>query len=165
MEFVLGEASAVVVAAHRAGQQIKLALDNLRLGAARAALLPVLLDRLAMHPQRSCERLDRREQALLKSRDQQAGGSLLAFRLAAQSFLAEFTIFVEQLGQSQLRGVFRQSGDVDLHDFACWKAALNLADIILQTANHGFVAMFSRYRNATTEALGIEDFQQGGETI
>ena len=45
------------------------------------------------------------------------------------------------------------------------KAALDLADVVFQAANHHFVKHLLIDRNASAKTLRIEDFQQGGETI
>ena len=154
-KFLLGECGPVVVAADAVGDSRS--NGSHRVGAARsfAGRFPLPLDRPAMDAQRAGERLDRGEQSLLQPGDQQAGGGLLAFasRRSSRCF-AQLAVLVEQRGQAQLGGVGRQAVDVDLHDAALGEAALNLAEVLLEPADHDVVEhlLLRRARRGRTAA-------------
>ena len=129
-------------------------------------LLPTTLDGLAMHLEAARERLDGRQQPLLQPDDEQTGrGPRLAGR-ARVPLLTRRAIFVEQTGQLQLGCIFRKAGDLHPLDVPFRKPALDLAEILLQAADHHVVEDTpAAHRDAAREAIRIEQLQQRGEAV
>ena len=127
------------------------------------------LHRLAVDPESSGKGFDRGEEPLLEARDEQGGGRLLAFGLGLEPLLAQLAVLVEQDGELQLGGIGGKAVDVDLPDNAFRKAALDGAEVLLQAADHDIVEQSSAFLtldgNPPDEALGVEDFEEGGEAV
>ena len=102
---------------------------------------------------------------MLKARDQQTGRGLLAFGLPGKALFAQRAVFVQQGRKAKFGGIGRQTGDVELDDVAFREAALDLADVVLEAANHHIVEHLFLGLDTAAESLGIEDFQQGRETV
>ena len=139
LDLLFGEGGPIVVVVGALGEEP--GRCRFRLGSRwpGLCLLPVLFDRPAVHAERAGKRLDRGEQALLETRDQQGGGRLLFLGLARQTGFAEFAVLIEQLGQAQLGRVGWQSLEVDLAGNAFGKSAFDLAQVFLQPAHHDLV--------------------------
>ena len=128
-------------------------------------LVPLTLNRATVDSQRPGKGFDRRQQPLLQARDQQTGGGLFPLGFALQTLLAQLPVLVQQGGQPQLRCVRGQAIDVYLDYLAFGKAALDLADVFLQTADHDVLQHLLADRYAAAEPLRVQDFQQGGKAV
>ena len=129
-------------------------------------LLPMALDRLAMHPEAARERLDGRQQPLLQPDDEQAGRSPRLAGRARMPLLTGRAVLVEQTRQLELGRIFRKAGDLHPLDVPLRKPALDLAEILLQSADHHVLEdALAAHRDAAREAVRIEQFQQRGETV
>ncbi len=83
-----------------------------------------------------------------------------------QPFLSKLPVFVQKTSQPQLGGVGREAVDIELQDAAHAETAeRRLAEVVLEPADHDVVQVNLGGRNAAAETLGVEDLQQGGETV
>ena len=69
------------------------------------------------------------------------------------------TVFVEQCRQLQFGGVFRKSLDVELDNVTLRKAALNLANVVLESANHDVIERLLRDRARHDRTVADREFQ------
>src|SRR2546428_4540945 len=118
-----------------------------------------------MHTERAGKGFDGGKEPLLQPGNQDAGSGLHPFRGVLQSLLTEFAVLVEQGGQLQLWGIFRQAVDVNLHNVTLREAALNVADVLLEAPDDDLIAVFRRDRDTTAEPLRVEDFEERREAI
>ena len=89
----------------------------------------------------------------------------LRLGLAAEPLFAQLAVLVQQGRKPQLGGVGGQAVDVDLHDVTLGETALDLADVVLEPADHDVVEHLLLDGHAAAEALRVEDLQQGGEAV
>ena len=119
-----------------------------------------------MDRQASRERLDRRQQPLLKAHHEQAGGRLGLAGGVGVPLLAGGAVFVEQTRQLQLGRVRRQPVDDDAFDAPLRKAALRRADVFLQTPDHHVLQRLPpAHLHTAGEPVGIEQLQQRREAV
>jgi hypothetical protein len=118
-----------------------------------------------MHAERAGEGFDGGEEPLLQSGDQKTGGGLRPSRGVLQSLLTEFAVLVEQCGQLQLGGIFREGVDVHLHDVPFGEAPLDVADVLLEPPDDDLIAVFGRDGDPTAEPLRVEDFKECREAV
>ena len=108
-----------------------------------------------MDPQRPGEGLDRREQSLLKSGDEQFGFSLFSPCSASHSEASDISVIVEQLGEAKFGAIGRQPFDINLYDNSLRKSALELTDVLFEPPHHHLVEMCFENRDAAGEPIGI----------
>ena len=82
------------------------------------------------------------------------------------TLLSRGAVLVEQARELELRRVLGQAVDVDPHDVPLREAALDLADVLLEAADHHvFESLLAAHLDAAGEALGVEDLQQRREAV
>ena len=119
-----------------------------------------------MPRQRDGERLDGREQLLLQAHHEQGGGGPGACGAGLQPFLPQAAVLVEEAGEHELRGVLRQAVDDHGPHVPFRKAALDLADVLLDAPHHHvFERALAPDRHPAGEAVRVEQLQQGGEAV
>ena len=75
-------------------------------------------------------------------------------------------VLVEQTRQLELGRIFWKAGDLDPLDVPFRKPALDLAEVLLETADHHVIEdALAAHRDAAREAIGIEQFQQRGKAV
>ena len=113
----------------------------------------------------SGEGFDGGEEALLESRDQEAGCTLRAPAFRRQALFPEGTVLVEQGSDAQFRCVWRQTRDVYLNDMTFREAADDLSQVVFEAAHHHVIQIAFDHLDAPAKALRIEQFEQRGETV
>ena len=148
-----------------AAQQIQSTIAALAAVASCLGGFPLPQNGAAMDAQGPGERFHRGEQALLQAGDQKAGGRLLAFALAAQAAVRE----AGGIGRASRRASSGASAGRPSMSICTTlrsaKAALNLAKVVLEPADHHVVEHLLFHRHATAESLRVEDFQQSREAV
>ena len=144
----------------------RIAAGGRRLAIAGREPFPLLAGCLAMARQRNGERLDRRQELLLQPDHQQSGRGSGARRDVSEPGLPDAAILVEQPRQHEFRRYVRQAVDHDRAHLPLRKPALQFTDVLLDAADHDvFQSVFAAYRHATSEAVRVEQLQQGGEAV
>ena len=119
-----------------------------------------------MSRERDGECLDGREQLLLQAHHQQGGGRPSACGSVLEALLPQSAVSVEQAREDELWGIVRQTVDCDALHPPFRKAALNLADVLLDAPHHHvFERVLSPDRHAPGEAVRVQQLEQGGEAV
>ncbi len=93
------------------------------------------------------------------------GRGLLAPRLVAKPRLAKRSVLVQQAGKLKFRRGGGKPLNVDLNDLANRESTLDRADVLLEPPHHDIFQHLLLGGNAAAEPLGIENLEQGGETV
>jgi hypothetical protein len=84
-----------------------------------------------MNAQGAGERLNRREEPLLQTRDQKTGGGLDTAGLSAKALFPKQPIFIQQGYQSEFRCIPREISNSDLNDFSFREPSNDLPEVVL----------------------------------
>ena len=102
----------------------------------------------------------------MEAHHQQGGGRPSARRAALEALLPQSAVSVEQAREDELWGIVRQTVDRDALHPSFRKAALDLADILLDAPHHHvFERVLSPDRHAPGEAVRVQQLEQGGEAV
>ena len=133
---------------------------------ARCRPFPLPSHRRSMPREGDGERLDGRQQLLLQAHYEQGGGGPSARRTVLQAFLSQAAVLVEKAGENELRRVLRQALDGDAPHVSLGKAALDLAEVLLDAPHHHLVQrVLSPDRHPPGEAVRVQQLEQGGEAV
>ena len=155
---------ALVVGVGQPGEQ-RVRFDVDRRRSHCACLVSLSLDRRPVDFQAASEGLDGGEEALLESDDEEACCGLGATRCGGEARLPRRAVFVEEAGEDQLGSVVGETVDRNAHDFTLREAALDGADVLLETPHHDLLERLGPELHAAGEAVGVEQLQQRGKAV
>ena len=119
-----------------------------------------------MDVERPRERLDRGQQSLLESDEQQTIDRPDTGWRVGQALRAQRPILIQHLGEHELRCVVGQPVDPHRCHDATGKAALHRADVLLQPADHHLAQAARRPDlDPAREPVGIEQLEQCREAV
>ena len=126
---------------------------------------PLPQNSAAVHAQRPGERLDRGEQPLLETADEQTRSSLGALGFAAAVALRAAGGTRRAASTAQFGRIIGKAVDVLLDELRLGNPPCDFADVLLEPADHDLVKQFWCDRHAAAEPLRIEDLQQRREAL
>ena len=104
---------------------------------------------------------------MLESHGEQGGVGPLGSGRVPEPALAEAAVVVQELREREFGGVLGEAVHHHRLDDAPGEAALGFADVLLEAADHDRaerrLLLRSAHLDAAGEAVGVEQFQQGGE--
>lgn len=129
-------------------------------------MFPLAFDGFAVNLKTTCESLNRGEEPLLQADYEKARRRLGLCRGTLVALFADRAVFVEELGQDEFWSVLGKTGDFDSLDNALGETVLNFANVFLEPTHHHVVEhLLAPHLDAAGEAVGIEQFQQGGKAV
>jgi hypothetical protein len=88
------------------------------------------------------------------------GFRLLTLRRTGESGLAGGAVIIEEFGETQLRGLGRQTGDILLNHFPSWKPALiEQPKVFLQPTDHNRIEVAFEDLYSAGKSLRVEQFE------